>query len=94
MQLSLVGSAILIASLLTIGFSGHAEAAGSHEYVIASDDGYGLEDCLAAGRECGQIVADAWCEAHGHGAAQSYGLSDRATPVSTASAPYVITCGD
>jgi hypothetical protein len=73
-------------------------AAASRDYEIAANDGYGLSDCLAPGSECGQTVADAWCEAHGRGHALAYGLrSDvegRATPVSATDDSYVIRCGD
>jgi len=75
-----------------------APAAASHEYEIAANDGYGLEDCLAAGSECGHVVADAWCEAHGHGHALAFGLRSAldggATRVSAGDEPYVIRCGD
>src|SRR5947209_19421790 len=41
-------------------------------FIIPSDDGYGLGDCLAGGRPCGKIVADAWCRAHGYEHAQKF----------------------
>ena len=68
-------------------------------FMIAANDGYGLQDCLAEGGECGQVVADAWCEAHGHGAALSFRAAeavrrDRRRQISTAAEPYVINCGD
>ena len=53
---------------------GAARAGETHEYEIAANDGYGLEDCLSGGGECGRVVADAWCEAHGHGHALAFGL--------------------
>ena len=88
----------LFAGLCIAGASGPARAGGSHEYEIAANDGYGLEDCLAAGSECGQVVADAWCEAHGHGHALAYGVRSaierRPTQVSAVDEPYVIKCGD
>jgi hypothetical protein len=75
-------------------------AAGSetHAFVVAANDGYGVEDCLSGSNDCGQVVADAWCEAHGHGAAISFGLQSAftgpATKVSVTSEPYIINCGD
>jgi hypothetical protein len=67
-------------------------------YSIAANDGYGLEECLSGGAECGQVVADAWCEAHGHGAALSFGPASRfsgaALHVSTSPESYVVNCGD
>ena len=88
----------LVAALWTIVASAPARAAGSHDYEIAANDGYGIEDCLAAGSGCGQVVADAWCEAHGRGHALAFGLRSavegRPTPVSATDEPYVIKCGD
>ena len=76
-----------------------ARADEPHDYLIAANDGYGVQECLAEGAECGQVVADAWCEAHGHGAAVSFGprsafVGVGATKISTAEEPYVIKCGD
>jgi hypothetical protein len=96
--LSIVALSLLVAALATASAPDLARAEGSHEYEVAANDGYGLADCLAAGSQCGQVVADAWCEAHGHGHALAYGLRSavdgRATPVSTTDEPYVIKCGD
>jgi hypothetical protein len=89
---------LLGAALVGMGPTSAARADGAHEYIVAADDGYGLEDCLAAGSECGHVVADAWCEAHGHGHALAYGprgsLDGAATRVSATDDPYVIRCGD
>ncbi len=90
--------AFLVTALSASSASNLARAAGSHDYEIAANDGYGLEDCLGAGNECGQVVADAWCEAHGHGHALAFGprsaIEGRATRVSATDEPYVIKCGD
>ncbi|MDE3176671.1 MAG: hypothetical protein KGM15_11275 [Pseudomonadota bacterium] len=84
--------------LALVSLSAPAGAQASHEYEIAANDGYGLEDCLAGGAECGHVVADAWCEAHGHGHALAFGLrsamTGQATNVSTAEEPYVVNCAD
>ncbi len=89
---------LLAAALAATCAPGSARAGGAHEYEVAANDGYGLEDCLAAGSQCGQVVADAWCEAHGHGHALTYGprsvVDERAVPVSATDEPYVIKCGD
>ena len=77
--------------------SGRADEA--HSFLIAANDGYGVQDCLGEGGECGRVVADAWCEAHGHGAALAFGsahdsaVSVAATPAADAES-YVVTCGD
>ena len=85
------------ASVLLVALAASGPRAASADerstYVIAAASGYGVEDCLGEGGECGQVVADAWCEAHGRGAAVKFGLSD--SPVSgAASRPYFITCGN
>ncbi len=93
------GPGIIIFALFAVGaMSPRMAQAESHDYEIASNDGYGLEDCLAAGSDCGHVVADAWCEAHGHGHALALGprsvVEDRPTRVSASDEPYLIRCGD
>jgi len=90
---------LFLGVLVSMGSLSGARAEESHDYIIAANDGYGLQECLAEGGECGQVVADAWCEAHGHGAAVSFGprsafVGVGATKISTAEEPYVIKCGD
>jgi len=75
-----------------------------HSFIVAANDGYGVQDCLGEGGECGRVVADAWCEAHGHGAALAFGRADditgairvaaSAAPPADDAAAYVVTCGD
>lgn len=99
MKFAGVGVIVLpfVAAALAGGF-GSAHAAEGNEYVIASNDGYGLQECLGAGGECGHVVADAWCEAHGHGHAVSFGvrgaLANGATQVAADDETYVVKCGD
>ena len=76
-----------------------ARAGETHALVIAANDGYGVQDCLAEAGECGQIVANAWCEAHGHGAAVSFGPASRfagviAAKIVATEEDYVVNCGD
>jgi len=76
-----------------------ARAGETHALVVAGNDGYGVQECLAEAGECGQVVADAWCEAHGHGAAVSFGPASRfttavATKIALTAETYVINCGD
>jgi hypothetical protein len=35
-------------------------------FVVADDDGYGVDSCLQSGSSCGQPVATAWCVANGY----------------------------
>jgi len=81
-------AAFLAASALSFGLSGPA-AAGGRAFLIAGNDGYGLQECLGEGGECGRAVADAWCAAEGRGAALSFGRAD-----GVRNDGYVVTCGD
>jgi len=86
---------------LTAGQAGQGQADEGNIFIIAAADGYGVEDCLGEGGECGRVVADAWCEAHGHGAAIAFGPADDVTdgiPMGAAAnksqRPYIVRCGD
>ena len=68
-------------------------AAESRTLIIPSNDGYGFEECLKAGSECGIIVADAWCKAHGFGASKSFG-PETASATDAAPGAYRVTCAE
>ena len=53
-----------------------SQAATNHMLVIPASDGYGFDDCLSGGKACGQVIADAWCEAHGMAASVSFGRAE------------------
>ena len=38
-----------------------ARADESRTLIIPPNDGYGFEECLKPGSQCGLVVADAWC---------------------------------
>ncbi len=73
-------------------------------YLLPIDEGYGLSDCLARGHRCAFRVANAWCKAHGKGAAVSVGkagditgtIADKHRHLHLVSAParrsVVVTC--
>ena len=65
---------------------GPARALEAQDFVVADDDGYGIADCMRPGATCGGVIADAWCEAHGHGHADNYGLAEDATASTKVSA--------
>jgi hypothetical protein len=69
-------------------------AAEGSTFLIAATAGYGVEDCLGEGGECGRVVADAWCEAHGRGAALNFGQQTEPDAALTGPRPYFITCGE
>ena len=73
-------------------------------YVMPADDGYGVTECIARGGACARIVADAWCEAHGHAQAISFGPAEDVTggiadnvaekPAAVEPGSYIVTCGE
>ncbi|GJE09381.1 MULTISPECIES: hypothetical protein [Methylobacterium] len=115
MRRSAAGYLILATALATAGLA-HAALAGSDgetpakapshvekTFLIPSSDGYGVGECLTTpDSACGQVVANAWCEAQGYAAANSYGVAaaDEYTgaisqPIASPSErPIRITCRD
>jgi hypothetical protein len=73
-------------------------------FLIPSSEGYGVGDCLTNGESaCGQVVANAWCEAQGFASAGSFGVAAQdeytgaipvAPVVKPAERPIRITCQD
>ena len=85
---------MMVALTLALGMAG-GQPVKAHEpdtFVIAVTSGYGVEDCLGEGGECGRVVADAWCEAHGRGAALKFGQDFQSS--SNGPGPYFITGGE
>lgn len=83
---------IIAVSALLIGQVVPSKAQDTTTFVIAAASGYGIEDCLGQGDECGQVVADAWCQAHGQGAALKFGQQLNQSASRFESVPYFITC--
>src|SRR6516165_5635851 len=83
---------------LALAFCGIHPAQGAahapRTFMIAAGSGYGVEDCLDEGGECGRVVADAWCESHDHGVAVKFGRSSDDVDGDSKAGPYFITCGD
>jgi hypothetical protein len=55
-----------------------AGAVESRTLIIPPNDGYGFEECLKPGSQCGLVVADAWCKAHGFAGSNGFGPADKA----------------
>ena len=106
---------LLVIAIATAGLA-HAALAGSDgetpvkapnhvekTFLIPSSDGYGVGECLTTpDSACGQVVANAWCEAQGYTAANAYGVAaadeytgaiSQPVPVQT-ERPIRITCQD
>lgn len=76
---------------------------GDSVFLLPPADGYGIADCLTSDRECGKIVANAWCEAKGFAKAASYGAVAPTEITGSVSArgrsassepPLMITCAE
>ena len=83
--------------------SGPVVTKGEQTYLIPQGDGYGVAECISSGKECGKIVANAWCESKGHERSLAFGLAEREDftgNVGNASGtigdelPLKITCGE
>lgn len=77
-----------------------AGADESRTLIIPPNDGYGFEECLKAGSQCGLVVADAWCKAHGFAGSNGFGPADEAAATTGTSRSNIepgsfhVTCGD
>ena len=88
------------AASFTVLPEGQRTAVTQATFLVPANDGYGVGDCLASGGECGQIVADAWCETQGFRRAVDFGrtaaedMTGSIQTVSTGSRerPISITC--
>ncbi|MDX7952226.1 hypothetical protein P7D22_13685 [Lichenihabitans sp. Uapishka_5] len=72
-------SPFLLACLIVAATPALARAAEGLDFVVPPSDGYGIAECMTPGEACGQVIADAWCESHGHARATAFGLTDDAT---------------
>jgi hypothetical protein len=78
-----------------------ASAVESRTLIIPPNDGYGFEECLKPGSQCGLVVADAWCKAHGFAGSNGFGPADEAAGTMDEAArsriepgSFHVTCGD
>jgi hypothetical protein len=85
--LCLLSIPFFVASGLFLTSTQAPQAGPENTLTVSRSDGYGLSDCLAEGQPCGKLVADAWCEAHGHGTARSFGGLRDTTGFNSAAAP-------
>ena len=95
---------IAAAASLALAVVATLPARAAENYVIPSSDGYGISDCMHAGVDCGRVIADSWCESHGHAHVLAFGTVDDVTgsvqastkpePVAAAPGDIVIRCGD
>ena len=99
-------AAAIAVPLLAAAALAASDGAGraAENYVIPSSDGYGIGDCMHAGVDCGRVIADGWCESHGHAHVLAFGTVEDVTgsvqastkpePLAAAPGDIVIRCGD
>jgi hypothetical protein len=100
-HMRLLRPVILVPTLFALGAltAAHPAAAQAPSvFVITASDGYGIGDCLAQGGSCGQMIADAWCAAHGAARAISFGPASAAEPAegsedAVSPGSTIISCG-
>ena len=101
MALFLIGAVLALSALALSALALSANAAASRVLIIPPDDGYGFGECLTAKSACGEIVANAWCEANGLDASKSFGRSEDFKSAAGEEGPkdirpgsFFVTCGD
>jgi hypothetical protein len=99
LAVSFVALALLGAAPFLLPPAGQrAVADATPTFVVPDADAYGLGDCLREGRDCGRIIAQSWCQAHGFSKVMSFGAArpeDVTASTSTAGRglpPAVVTC--
>jgi hypothetical protein len=100
---AVLASATLSFMVLPTAATSAAVNGADSTFLIPASDGYGVADCLMGPSECGKVVANAWCEAHGFSSAESFGPvspQEMTSAVETVSAskrsqqPIAITCAN
>ncbi len=91
----------VLAALLVLAASYRAVWAAGHSFILPAASGYGVSDCLGKEQGCSEVVASAWCEAHGYSAPLAYGRAEDITaaipgaqPVKLDRNDFVVTCGE
>jgi hypothetical protein len=68
-----MGTAVFFAAAsLTLLPNGTQASSTEATFMVPAADGYGVAECLIGNQACGQVVANAWCEAHGYTKAVSF----------------------
>lgn len=100
----------ILAGLLVLAATHGALWAGtSHTFILPATDAYGASDCLGKAQGCSEVVASAWCEAHGYADPIAYGKAEDITgaipaavqgpaagsePAKIDPDAYILTCGE
>jgi hypothetical protein len=77
---------------LCVGVATVAAASESRTFVVANAaDGYGVDQCLATGANCGKLIANSYCQTHDFAEARSFRKID--SPEITGSIPALKPAG-
>ena len=68
---------LLAALLFSLSLTAPVNAQELRRLVIPAQDGYDFEACQKNSSQCGQIIADAWCDAKGFGKAVGFEHMDQ-----------------
>lgn len=95
----------ILAGLVVLAATQRAVWADGHTFILPASSDYGVLDCLGKEQGCSEVVASAFCEAHGYAAPLAYGRAGDMTgaiptkvasvqPVTIDPDAYVLSCGD
>lgn len=80
-------------------------AGEGHTFILPASDAYGVSDCQGNAEGCSEVVASAYCEAHGYASPIAYGRAGDMTgaipatvagiePIKIDPNAYVVTCAE
>jgi hypothetical protein len=81
---------LTLAATIALLVASQARAQSVASFVVADDDGYGIESCLETDAACGQPVATAWCVANGYARSIDYRKQTQADITGDLTAPTQI----
>ena len=95
----------ILAGLVVLAATQKAVWAEGHTFILPASSDYGVSDCAGKDQGCSEVVASAFCEAHGYAAPLAYGRAGDMTsaiPATVASVQpiqidpdaYVLSCGE
>ncbi|MGH6644579.1 MAG: hypothetical protein ACRED3_17970 [Bradyrhizobium sp.] len=83
-----------LATALALLAATPAFAQNAASFVVANDDGYGVDSCLESGLACGQPIANAWCVANGYDHSIEFRRQTAADITGSISAPTQVAAAE
>ncbi len=70
----------ILAALLVLAATHRPSGrATGHTFILPASDAYGASDCHGKAQGCSEVVASAYCEAHGYASPIAYGKAEDMT---------------